>query len=315
MNYKSLYEEELSNLSTQFFIFDTKGSGAKHDDADFIKYSWRTNKFGLVKPGDLFIYRRPGKSSETRKFYFFGAGKIETITPALNTCTEVDDETRVNGVINKPFPFVNNIHPDELEDFRWSFKERKPDTWMYFFNQYGMNKIDKEDFMALMELAEGDIDIDYDNEAATEALQDIQNENYHADDEICESKRRSKQSVFSNKVKNNYGHTCALCGIQTKAMLIGSHIIPWATRKDIRLDPSNGISLCVMHDKLFDTGYITLSSQLKVVVSEAVNKDQSLKAVTDLIKGLKLRKPKYSAPKEEYLKHHRKKVFESFLKD
>jgi putative restriction endonuclease len=82
-------------------------------------------------------------------------------------------------------------------------------------------------------------DVEYDNEAATEALQDIQNENYHVDDQKSEAPRRSKQSVFSNKVKNNYGNTCAMCGIKTKVLLIGSHIIPWATRKDIRLDPSN----------------------------------------------------------------------------
>ncbi|PSW10327.1 HNH endonuclease [Photobacterium rosenbergii] len=313
MNYKTLYEKELSNPDTNFFILDTKGSGVKHDDADFIKYSWRTNKFGLVNVGDLFIYRRPGKASETGKFYFFGAGKIETIASAFDTKGEVDDEKRVNGAITKPLPFVNDIHPEDLEDFDWHFKDRKPDTWMYFFNQYGMNKIDREDFIALMDIAEDGIDSDYDNTAATEALQDIQNENYHAEDEKSAAARRSKQSVFSNKVKNNYGNTCALCGIQTKSFLIGSHIIPWAKRKDIRLDPSNGISLCVMHDKLFDSGYITLNADLKVVVSDAVNQDPSLQAITELIKGKKLRKPKKSPPKKEYLDYHREKVFEKFL--
>ena len=312
MNYKNIYEKELNNSGTNFFIIDTKGSGVKHDDTDFIKYSWRTNKFGLVKPGDLFIYRRPGKASETGKFYFFGAGKIETITSAVDLGVDVDDDTRVNGAISKPFPFINNLHPDDLENFKWTFKARKSGSWMYFFNQYGMNKIEREDFIALMEL--GASGIEYDHEAATEALQDIQNENYHADDEKSEVNRRSKQSVFSNKVKNNYGNTCAICGIQTKSLLIGSHIIPWATRKDIRLDPSNGISLCVMHDKLFDAGYITLSSENKVVVSDVVNTDLPLKAVTDLIKGIKIQRPRKSPPKEEYLSYHRNHIFEKFLK-
>lgn len=174
-----------------------------------------------------------------------------------------------------------------------------------------MNKIEREDFIALLELAESDIE--YDNVAETETLQDIQSENYHADDEKSEATRSSKQSVFSNKVKNNYGNTCAICGIQTKSLLIGSHIIPWATRKDIRLDPSNGISLCVMHDKLFDAGYITLSTEYKVVFSDVVNSDLPLKAITDLIKGVKIRRPKKSPPKEEYLHYHRNQVFEKFL--
>jgi len=314
MDYKKLYEKELSDTSTNFFILDTKGSGVKHDDADFIKYSWRTNKFGLVNPGDLFIYRRPGKASETGKFYFFGAGKIETITSAIDSGIEVDDKTRVNGAITKPFPFIDNLHPDDLEEFNWTFKNRKLDTWMYFFNQYGMNRIDRDDFIALMDLAESDIDLEYDNEAATEALQGIQNENYFVDDQKGEAPRRAKQSVFSNKVKNNYRNSCGLCGIQTKALLIGSHIIPWATRKDIRLDPSNGISLCVMHDKLFDTGYITLDTKLRVIVSEEVNRDPILKTITDLIKGSKLSTPKIFPPKEEYLIQHRKNTFEKFLR-
>jgi putative restriction endonuclease len=176
-----------------------------------------------------------------------------------------------------------------------------------------VNKIDRGDFIALMELATSDIEPDYDNEAATEALQGIQNGSFYADDEKGSTPRRSKQSMFSNKVKNNYGNTCAICGIQTKSLLIGSHIIPWSTRKDIRLDPSNGISLCVMHDKLFDSGYITLDVHLKVAVSNVVSKDPSLKAITDLIKGVKLRRSKNFYPKEEYLEYHRNNVFEKFL--
>ena len=70
-----------------------------------------------------------------------------------------------------------------------------------------------------------------------------------------------------------------------------------------------------MHDKLFDAGYITLSSENKVVVSDVVNADLPLKAVTDLIKGVKIHRPRKSPPKEEYLNYHRNQVFESFLKD
>lgn len=314
MNYKNLYSTELNNPNTKFFILDTKGSSAVHDDVDFVRYSWRTSKFGLVKPGDLFIYRRPGKASETGKFYFFGAGKIEDITPSLDISKKNNDKTSVNGTITKPYPFINNIHPEELEKFNWHFKEKQQGSWGNFFNQYGMNKIAKEDFVSLMELAENDIKIDYDNNAATEALQNIQTKNYYVDDIKSESTRRSKQIVFSNTVKNNYRNKCAICGINTKTLLIGSHIIPWATRKDIRLDPTNGISLCVMHDKLFDAGYITFDSQLKIIVTEIVNNDPSLKKITDLIKGDKLCKPKSFPPNQEYLEYHRKKIFEKFLK-
>ncbi|EKO5149299.1 HNH endonuclease [Vibrio fluvialis] len=172
-----------------------------------------------------------------------------------------------------------------------------------------MNDVHKEDFLNLLALSDGDIQFDYDNEAATDALQHIQTGNYHAEDEKVEGKRRSKQQVFSNQVKSNYGNCCAICGIKTRAFLVGSHIIPWSVRKDIRLDPSNGIALCTLHDKLFDQGYITLDKGLKVVVSDKANGDQALKVFTDLINGAKLRKPKKFPPKNEYLEFHRTEIF------
>jgi hypothetical protein len=54
---------------------------------------------------------------------------------------------------------------------------------------------------------------------------------------------------------------------------------------------------------------------LRIVISNEVNTDPTLKAITDLIKEAKLSKPKKSPPKEEYLKHHRDIEFEKFLKD
>ncbi|WP_169334839.1 HNH endonuclease [Salinimonas chungwhensis] len=311
MDFITKFSEELENPDTRYFIFDTKGSGIKHDDADFIKYSWRTNMYGQVRPGDIFIYRRPGKASETKQFYFFGAGRIDAISPANGS--DVDDETRVNGSITKPFPFETFLHQADLDHFNWHFKSRKHGSWEHFFNQYGMNRIDKRDFVQLITLSQKHLDYDYDVEMATSTSQAMQRGNYHADDEVSFAKRRTKQSVFSNNVKNLYGNQCALCKLKTKALLTGSHIVPWSARKDIRLDPANGISLCVMHDKLFDAGYITLSSKLTVIVSESVKEDPVLAKIAGEIEGKTLNKPKNFAPKAEYLHYHRAVVFEKFL--
>lgn len=68
MRFTELYKEELSQKTTRYFIFDTKGADPKHGDVDFEKYLWQTNRFGLVRTGDLFLYRRPGKASETKRW-------------------------------------------------------------------------------------------------------------------------------------------------------------------------------------------------------------------------------------------------------
>tara|TARA_R110001599_G_scaffold336565_1_gene554380 strand:- start:24340 stop:25260 length:921 start_codon:yes stop_codon:yes gene_type:complete len=304
MRYQDLYKDELTSSSTGYFILDTKGERSTHVDVDFTKYSWRKNKYNLVNVGDLFVYRRPGTSSETKKFYFFGAGKIENITPI-----GPEKETRVEGLISKPYPFISNIGPDDLEDYSWKVKERQSGSWEHFFNQYGMNKITKDDFLNIIGLSEGADEYEYDSEAATRAAQDIQQENYYVDDEVGEARRRSKQGVFANQVKSNYKNKCAICGISTKPFLVGSHIVPWSKDKSCRLDPANGIALCVMHDKLFDCGFITLDDDLKIIVSNVVSADENLLEYTDKIKGKKIKKPTQQTPKKAYLKYHRDIVF------
>ena len=178
-----------------------------------------------------------------------------------------------------------------------------------------MNKIDRSDFVGLLELSNHDgSDYEYSPDIAKEALQDIQKEDYFAEDNEGLTKKRTKQNVFSNKVKSNYKNKCAICSISTKSFLVGSHIIPWSKRKDIRLDPSNGICLCSFHDKAFDKGYITINSELKVVVSDKFKGDSVLLHELSKIKGSKIKEPTNNKPKEEFLLYHHDKIFESFLK-
>lgn len=143
------YEKELENEGTQFFIIDTHGNKEngvnKYKEKDFKSYSWNKHQYNQVKEGDLFIYRRPQKSSEvTNQFYFFGAGKFGIIHEYEDGKLEAD--------IQKPMIFNNYILKSDLEDADWSFKERKRKDWQHFFNQYGMNKITKKDFLMLLNL-------------------------------------------------------------------------------------------------------------------------------------------------------------------
>ena len=230
--YKEHFKKELNNPNTQYFIFDTKGAG-KHGDIDFVQYQWSRSKYNLVKEGDVFICRRPGKVSETRKFYFFGAAKIGLITGT----------DRVIGELEKPYPFQEYIYQNDLDNFKWTWKQRGK-NWEHCFNQYGMNKINKVDFENLLKYSDGfALEDTYEPVAASEAIQDMQKGSYFSDDREGKSKSRSKQQVFSNKVKANYGSKCAFCELTTKHFLIGSHIIPWSVNKETRLDPSDVLKL------------------------------------------------------------------------
>ena len=298
MSILQYFKNELDNQNTNYFMFDTKGGG-KHGDIDFEKYEWSPSRYNLVKTGDLFIYRRPSKNSETKQFYFFGACKIGLI----------QGEQRYSAAFSKKYPFQNYLHQNELSNFKWVFKQRG-DTWEHFFNQYGMNKITKNDFINLIRLSDDENQIDEEAlQVEVEAIQAIQSQSYFVDDKQSTTTVRYKQKVFADQVKLNYQYRCAMCGIRTKEFLISSHIIPWSKRKDTRLDPSNGICLCSFHDKAFDAGYLTVNDNYLIEISNTSSSDIILAGQLKPLHNKKLKIPMTCPPNKEYLKYHRETIF------
>lgn len=80
--------------------------------------------------------------------------------------------------------------------------------------------------------------------------------------------RRVGQRGFSNNVKANFGHRCCFpgCEVNDSRFLIGAHIARWADNIKLRGDTSNGLCLCVLHDKAFEIGAFTLSSRHEIVL-------------------------------------------------
>ena len=242
-------------------------------------------------------------ASELSKFYLFGVCKIQDIS------TPVGQEKRVTATFSKKIPFPDYLLEDDLSDFQWSWKERGS-SWEHFFNQYGMNKIPKEDFLKLLRLAfRNEKPDETDSEAEVEAIQAMQKKDFSANDDMVLQKRRSKQKAFSDKVKLNYGFKCAISGIGTKDLLVGGHIIPWATRKDTRLDPRNGLCLSVFYDELFDKGYITLDDEYRIRLSAHINRDPILANELSELEGKKIILPVKDKLLKEYLAFHRDNIF------
>lgn len=134
----------------QYHIFDSHQEAMvdrnmQHADQDYIAYSYNVHSNNKPKPGDAFLYRRPGKSSKTRKFYIYGGGIIESITTP-------DPEGFVLAKISKPFKLDEFIQQGDafIENFVWTSKNKTPGSWGHFWNQYGMNVINEEDFLGLV---------------------------------------------------------------------------------------------------------------------------------------------------------------------
>lgn len=96
------------------------------------------------------------------------------------------------------------------------------------------------------------------------------------EEEFTESKRRARDSAFSRLVKEAYANTCAVCGSSRetpdgKPEVEAAHIYP--KEKNGRDDVRNGIALCRLHHWAFDSGWLSLTDDYEILVSETPNRD------------------------------------------
>jgi len=123
-------------------------------------------------------------------------------------------------------------------------------------------------------------------------------------------KTRQNQSYFRKMLLVSYGGKCGLTGIAHPELLTASHIKPWASDQEARMDPRNGILLNSLHDRAFDKGMITFEDDLSLVVSKHLDLPHNSKP---FFSERVLNRPERFAPNPTYLKYHRDVIFESFV--
>ena len=74
-------------------------------------------------------------------------------------------------------------------------------------------------------------------------------------------KVRVNQSIFRTMILATYNSKCCITSIDNLDLLIASHIVPWSRDEVNRLNPMNGLCLNALHDRAFDKGLITISSE------------------------------------------------------
>ncbi len=136
---------------------------------------------------------------------------------------------------------------------------------------------------------------------------------------IAEQSIRLGQHRFAKNVLVNYDHQCAFCdfaprSLPRKRLLIASHIKPWAVCDNAeRLDDSNGIAACAMHDTAFDAGLITVNGGLRVHRANRLQQSHRVDPGVDYNFGRvlrsTLRRPERASPDRAYLKWHQQHVY------
>ncbi len=77
----------------------------------------------------------------------------------------------------------------------------------------------------------------------------------------------------------SYNNTCCITGMQQPELLIAGHIKPWSVDEKNRLNPQNGIAINALHDKAFDSGLITISTDFKIKISPMLLKQKESQTI------------------------------------
>lgn len=123
--------------------------------------------------------------------------------------------------------------------------------------------------------------------------------------------QRIKQHFFRRAVLSSYRGRCCMSGLSDTRLLIASHIVPWSQDKQNRLNPSNGLCLSAIHDRAFDKGLMTLTDDLKIVISDNLKRrdDVFVREVLLPLHGRTIESPERFAPQPEFVAWHRNAIF------
>ncbi|HUE74992.1 MAG TPA: HNH endonuclease signature motif containing protein, partial [Pirellulaceae bacterium] len=97
------------------------------------------------------------------------------------------------------------------------------------------------------------------------------------------TKVRVNQHFFRSLILASYRSQCAVCELPIPELLVASHIVPWSVDPSLRMNPTNGICLCSLHDRAFDTGILSITPEYTIAIRADVRKPTMPPVVDSMI--------------------------------
>ena len=126
------------------------------------------------------------------------------------------------------------------------------------------------------------------------------------------SKARIGQHFFRQSVLASYNARCCVTGNPVPELLVASHILPWGSHPEQRLNPRNGLCLAQTQDAAFDRGLITFDDDFRLVLSPYLRDflpNEALARNFTAYEGIKIEMPDKFLPDDEFMQQHRAEVF------
>ena len=136
-------------------------------------------------------------------------------------------------------------------------------------------------------------------------------EDFSGETRTVQTEQRLRQNVFRQRILSGYQNRCCMSGLSDPRLLVASHIVPWSKDKQNRLNPRNGLCLSAIHDRAFDKGLITLSDDLRIIVSEQLKRrdEAFVRAVFLPLEGSPISLPERFVPDPAFITRHRSEEF------
>jgi putative restriction endonuclease len=125
-------------------------------------------------------------------------------------------------------------------------------------------------------------------------------------------KTRVNQNFFRSTILSSYNLKCCITGLSIPDFLVASHIKPWAKDKKNRINPRNGLCLNSIHDKAFDKGFITVTPDYEVLISNYFDKYSNDETINNFFLkygNQKIILPDKFLPSKEFLDYHYQNIF------
>lgn len=125
-------------------------------------------------------------------------------------------------------------------------------------------------------------------------------------------KTRVNQSFFRSTILSSYNLKCCITGLSIPDFLEAAHIVSWKSDMNNRTNPHNGLCLNSIHHKAFDRGFITVTPDFKILVSNYFDDYSNDNAVNDFFKKYQNQPiilPDRFLPSKEFLDYHFNKIF------
>jgi predicted restriction endonuclease len=126
-------------------------------------------------------------------------------------------------------------------------------------------------------------------------------------------KVRLAQSFFRRVVLSAYQARCCVTGNPIAELLVASHILPWASHPEQRVNPRNGLCLSRLHDGTFDQGLIAFDDDYRMILSKRLKDHFTNQNIRDNFAGYEgkpLKMPERFYPDKTFLAGHRESVFQ-----